>query len=83
MAAEGVGGETNQLNTALGEFRLQTSELAELGSADGSVVLGVGEENDPAVTNELVEVNGAGGGVGLEVGGNRAQTETIEGKYSG
>jgi len=82
MAAEGVGGETNQLNTALGELGLQTSELAELGGADGSVVLGVGEEDDPVVTNELMEVNGAGSGVGLEVGGNRAQTETIEGKYS-
>jgi hypothetical protein len=34
------------------------------------------EKDDPFVSNELVEVDRTFGGLGLEVGGNRAQTET-------
>ena len=76
MASQGVGRETNQLGTTLGELGLKLGEGAELGGADRGVVLGVGEEDDPVVTDELMEVDRAVGGVGLEVGGNSAQTET-------
>lgn len=77
MAVDGVGRETNQLCAALGKLRLELSEGTELGGADGGVVLGVGEEDDPVVADELVEVNGALGGLGLEVGGGAAQTESL------
>jgi hypothetical protein len=43
VASEGVGGQADQLDTTLGEFRLKLSECTELGGADGSVVFGVGE----------------------------------------
>lgn len=75
VAAEGVGRETDELDAALGELRLEAGHLTELGGADGRVILGVGEEDDPVVANELMEVNGTLGGLGLEVGGNGAQTE--------
>ena len=75
MAAQRVGREADQLDAALGELGLEAGHLAELGRAHGGVVLGVREEDDPAVADELMEVDGAGGGVGLEVGGNGAQAE--------
>lgn len=75
MAVDGVGRQTEQLDAALGELGLQTGHLTELGGADGGVVLGVREEDDPAVANVLMEVNGTLGGVGLEVGGNSAQAK--------
>lgn len=77
MALDRVGGEANELRTALGELGLELGKGAQLGGAHGGVVLGVGEENDPVVANELVEVNGALGGLGLEVGGDAAQTERL------
>lgn len=76
MAAQGVGGQTNQLGAALGELRLELGESAEFGGADRGVVLGVGEEDNPLVTNPLVEVDRASGGVGLEVGGHGSEAET-------
>lgn len=77
MAAEGVGGQTNQLNTALGELGLKLGESTELGSADRGEVLRVGEEHDPVAADELVEVDGTVGGIGLEVGGNSAEAKTV------
>lgn len=72
---DGVGGETDELGATLGELRLELGKSTELGGADGSVVLRVGEEDDPVVTDELVEVDVTGGGLGLEVGGDGAQAE--------
>jgi hypothetical protein len=74
VALNGVCGETDELDTTLGELRLELGESTELGGADWGVVLWVGEENDPVVANELVEVDWASGGLGLEVRGDRAQT---------
>jgi len=70
VGLDGVGGKTDQLDTALGELGLELSEGTELGGADGSVVFWVREEDNPVVANKLVEVNGASGGVGLEVRGD-------------
>lgn len=78
MAVYGVGRETDELDAALGELGLELGEGAEFGSTDGSVVLRMGEEDDPVVTDELVEVDRTGGGVGLEVGGDAAQAETMK-----
>lgn len=75
VGVDGVGRQADELDAALGELGLQLGKGAQLGGADGSEVLGVGEEDDPVVADELVEVNGALGGVGLEVGGFGAQTE--------
>jgi len=75
MRLDRIGRQTDQLDTTLLEFRLELGKGAELSSADGSVVLGVGEEDNPAVTNELVEVDGTSGRVGLEVGCDGSQTE--------
>lgn len=77
MAAEGVGREADELDAALVELGLKASHLTELGGADGGVVLGMGEEDHPAVADELVEVDKAIGGIGLKVGGNRAQAKTV------
>ena len=77
VAVNSVGRETDELCAALGEFRLKLGESTKLGGADGCVVLRVGEEDDPVVTDELVEVDGTLGGLGLEVGGGAAQTESL------
>jgi len=74
---DGVGGQADQLDAALGELRLELCECAELGGADRSVVLGVREEDDPLVADELMEINGTFGGLGLEVGRDRAQAEAV------
>ena len=75
MRLDGVGGETDELDAALLELGGELSEGTELSGADGGVVLGVGEEDDPVVANEVVEVDLALGGLGLEVGGNGAETK--------
>lgn len=77
VAADRVGRQADQLDTALGELGLELGEGAELGRADGGEVLRVGEQDDPFVTDELVEVDRARGGLGLEVGSGRAQAEAV------
>lgn len=77
VAADGVGRETEELDATLVELGLETSHLAELGGADGGVILGVGEEDDPVVADVLVQVNGTIGGISLEVGGDGAQAKTV------
>jgi hypothetical protein len=53
MAVDCVGRKTNELCATLGKLRLQLGEGTKLSCADGSVVLGVREKNDPVVANEL------------------------------
>lgn len=77
VALDSVCAQTDELDAPLGELGLELSEGAELGGADGGVVLGVGEEDDPAVANELVEVNGTTGGLSLEVGRDAAEAEGL------
>lgn len=77
VRVDGIGAEADELDVALGELGLELGEGAELGGADGGVVFGVGEENDPGAADEGVEVDGAGGGVGLEVGGGGAEAEAV------
>lgn len=72
---DSVGRETNRLDVTLGKLGSELSHGTELSGADGSVILRVGEENDPVIADELVEVNGTLGGLGLEVGGLGAQTK--------
>jgi hypothetical protein len=60
VAVNSVGRKTNELDTTLGELRLELSEGTELGGAVGSVVLRVREQDHPLVSDELVEVDGTG-----------------------
>lgn len=83
MGVNGVGGQADELDAALGELGLKLGESAELGGADGGVVLGVGEEDDPVVADEVVEVDVAAGGLGLEVGGDGAEAEGGGGRHFG
>ena len=69
-----VGRQANQLDAALGKLGLELCERTELGGANGSVILGVGEEDDPVIANELVEVDGASGCLRLEVGRGGSET---------
>lgn len=75
-----VGRQSNQLDAALGELGLEFGKGAQLGGADGRVVLGVREQHDPFVADELVEIDGAGGCFRLEVGCNGPETEAGEGQ---
>lgn len=77
VAVDGVCGESDELCAALGELGLELRECAQLGGADGCVVLRMREEDHPLVADELVEVDGALGGLGLEVRGGAAQTERL------
>lgn len=75
---DGVGRQTDQLDTTLVEFRFELCESTELGGADGGVVLRVGEQHNPVVTDELMEVDGTGGGLGLEVRRDGSQAEAAK-----
>lgn len=77
----GVTHQTDHLDVAGSELGLKFSECAQLGGADRSEVIRVGEENGPAVPDVVVEGNRAVGGLSLEVGGSRAETETAVSKY--
>lgn len=72
-----VGTQTDELDTTRGELGLKLGEGTELGGADGSEIIGVGEEDGPLVADEVVEVDGTVGGLGVEVRGSRAQTEAV------
>lgn len=75
MALDSVRGEADELRATLGELRLKLRERAELGGADGRVVLGMGEEDDPFVADEFVEIDVALSRLGLEVGSGATETE--------
>jgi hypothetical protein len=77
VALNSVCTQADELGVPLGELGLKLGEGAELGGADGGVVLGVREEDDPVVANELVEVDGTTGGLSLEVGGGAAEAEGL------
>lgn len=70
-----VGRETDELHATPGEFRLQFGESTQLRGADGSVVLWVGEEDNPVIANEFMEVDRARSGLSVEVWSNIPQTQ--------
>jgi hypothetical protein len=78
MALDGVGRDPDQFDTSLGEFGLELGEGTKFGGADWSVILRVGEEHNPVVSNKFMEVNWALSSVGFEVGSNRTQAEASE-----
>ena len=78
MALDGVGRQTNQLDSSSGELGLQFGKSSKLGCAHRGVIFRVREKHDPVVADELMEVDGTLSGVGLEVGCDRAEAETEE-----
>lgn len=71
--------QSDQLDTTSSELGLELGKSTQLGSTDGSKVIRVREEHDPVVANEVVEGDVPGGSLSVEVGGNRAETETMAG----
>ena len=52
MAVNGVGRKPNQLHPTLGEFGLELGEGTKFSGADGRVIFGMGEQDDPFVAND-------------------------------
>ncbi len=52
MAVDCVGGKTDEFDAAFGELWFKLRKRAELCCADRGVIFGVGEENNPFVTDE-------------------------------
>ncbi|MCY1504967.1 hypothetical protein D9M68_391580 [compost metagenome] len=67
MPVERIDGEADDLDAAPVEFRLDARHVAELGGADGRVVLGVREQDRPGVADPVVKPDGAIGRSDLEV----------------
>jgi hypothetical protein len=66
----GIDAEANDLGVALLEFRGETGHIAQLRGAHGSEVLGMREQDGPAVANPFVEVNRAASCFRGEIGGS-------------
>jgi len=77
VAFKSIGRQSNQLSAALGELRLKLCESAKLCCADRRIILWVGEQYNPAITDEVVEVDWAIGGISIEIWSNRAEAETV------
>ncbi len=69
MIVHRVHRQAQHLDAALVEFRFQLGDRAQLGGADRREILGMGEEQHPAIAGPVIEVQLAFGGVGGEVGG--------------
>ena len=82
MALDCVRRQSNELHAALGEFWLEFREGAQLGRANGCVVLWVREQHHPVIANELMEVDGSVGGLGIEVGSNASKAERFDALFS-
>ena len=52
-----IDAQSDDLGVALGELRLDLRHVAELGRANGREVLGMREQDRPAVADPLVEVD--------------------------
>ena len=78
MRVDGVGRETNELDTAFGELWLKLCKRTEFGCANWCVVFWVREQDNPFVANELMEVDWARGSLCLEIGRNSAETKAVD-----
>lgn len=69
--------QSDHLDTTGSELGLELGKSTQLGGTDGSEVIRVREEDDPAVADKVVERDVAVGRLGVEVGGRRAETEAV------
>ena len=67
VVVDRVDAQADDLGVALGEFRLQPRHVAELGGADRREILGMREQDRPAVADPVVKVDLALGRFGSEV----------------
>src|SRR3546814_7163949 len=70
MGFDRIDGKTDRLHIALVPFRAQAGNFAQLRRADGREVLGMAEEQTPAISEPFVKANAALRAVLLEIGGN-------------
>ena len=75
VAFDGVDGEADDLCAALRELLFEAGDSTEFGGADGGEVLGVREENGPAVSDPFMEVQRALRRFGGEIGCNIVDAE--------
>ena len=75
MVLDRVDAEPDDLAVALLEVTLELGDRAEFGRADRGVVLGVREQDAPAVAEVVVQGDGARGAVRGEVGGGVAELD--------
>jgi hypothetical protein len=73
VTLNGIGRQTNEFDASFRELWFEFGKCSKFGGVDRSVVLGVGEQDHPVVSNELVKVDGTSSGFGLEIGSNGAQ----------
>ena len=59
--------KTHQLDAALVEFRFQPGECTELGGANRGEILGMREQQCPAIADPVMEFDFPFGGLGYEV----------------
>ncbi len=75
VGVDRVDADADGLDVALVPLGLEARHGAELGGADRREVLGVREEQAPAVAEPFVEADRPIRGLGLEVGGDVAERE--------
>jgi hypothetical protein len=75
MVVDRIDRQADHLAVALLERGPELGQIAELGGADRSEVLGVREQDSPAVAEPVVEAKPPAGGLGLEIGGAIADAQ--------
>ena len=75
VLVDGVDGKAHQFDAAFVEFRLQFCERTEFGGADRCEILGMREQQCPAIADPIVELDLAFGGLGLEIRGHGANLQ--------
>ena len=68
MAVDRIDAQADELGVAFGELRLDLGHIAELGGADRREVLGMREQDRPAVADPLMEIDRSFCGLSGEVG---------------
>jgi hypothetical protein len=69
VAADRVHADPDHFAIALVEFRLEARHVSQLGGAHRREILGMGEQDCPAVPDPFVEVDRTLGSVGGEIRG--------------
>ena len=90
MRVQSIGTQSNKFDSTFLEFRLEFGKGAELersvqkqagksnlGSAHGSEVLGVGEQDNPSVSNEIMELDVSLSSIRLEIRGRATQPQLL------
>jgi hypothetical protein len=70
-----IGRDTKNLDIACSKVFSTTTDLTELGSANGREIARVGEEDGPRITDPFVELDRTCGGFSLKIWGDRTKAE--------